>query len=56
MVNLGTIYRYLVVALDRAALDTPLLIRSQRAARHVARHARLPQPNLGGGLVGQLAE
>jgi hypothetical protein len=56
MVNLGTIYRYLVVALDHSALDTPLVVRSRRAARHVARHARMAQPNLGGGLVGRLAD
>jgi hypothetical protein len=56
MVNLGTMYRYMLVALDQSALDTPLLIRSQRAAVHVARHARLVQPNLGGALVGRLAE
>lgn len=56
MVNLGTIYRYLVVALDHSAVDTPLVARSQRAARHVARHARLATPSLGGGLVGRLAD
>ena len=56
MVNLGTIYRYLVVALDHSALDTPLVVRSRRAARHVARHARLAPSNLGGGLVGRLAD
>jgi hypothetical protein len=30
MVNLGTIYRYLVVALDLDAVDTPLLNRPER--------------------------
>jgi hypothetical protein len=35
-VNLGTIYRYLVVALDLDTVDTPLVPRSQRAARHLA--------------------
>ncbi len=45
MVNLGTMYRYLVVALDLHAVDTPLLIRAPEAA-HLARR----------GLVGRLAD
>jgi hypothetical protein len=37
IVNLGTVYRYLVVALDLDSLDTPLRpARTGRTARHLA--------------------
>ena len=54
MVNLGTIYRYLVVVLDLEAVDTPLLVRSPGAAhlsRRGLRGAALPR-----GLVARLAD
>jgi hypothetical protein len=36
MVNLGTIYRYLVVALDLEAVDTPLLVLPERPSERAA--------------------
>jgi hypothetical protein len=36
LVNVGTIFRFLVLALDRAHLESPLLPPRQRQARHLS--------------------
>jgi hypothetical protein len=41
MVNLGTIFRYLVVALDLDGVDTPLFVRNPRPVRSQPQHALL---------------
>jgi hypothetical protein len=51
LVNVGTIYRYLVVALDAAQLDSPVITRTPRA-----RHRPAASPLLRRVLIGDLAK